>query len=458
MEKLFAELLKECLNMEKGTSDVKNVNMCMMGGSIAKDRRPFINVFKGGKSRTKRVFTNTPICNFLELVIQRGTIKKAIGVIEKSKYKKALKIDYDEKIMENCEHYNKQRDKWHYNGCVEKKVGKTDFEEKCNKCPIKWIYSTLQSIEVNYENIVLEVSEKYCSDEEQELVENIYKDIRNFEMNYNDDCDKVKELYENCKECLEKLDKDVKDEKLAYVKWYTAHMCNWLKIHYLIKNESYTYKEEEVYKMLYSASNIMAMCDKVKGELMADIETEKMVSYISCRYLKDGTIYDSIKERCERILSLPISDDTRLKIYVEIWNLSMYIEESDAEEFRKEIESILLKEGDRTVMRRELEAKYYLYQYMHKKEKLDLVESILEETARCLKNEQVKSVTMIVISKLFYKMAMKELDVQKTNAVIIWKKINGLKDNESLDKLLLDCPSKYMRVYEKDLLDKWVGW
>lgn len=464
LRQFFLELLNKCLGMKSGSGYApKNIDTSFM----CNDRRPFINAFNKAKSKNNNVFTNKIIGDFLELIVRYSKIEEAKNIIETSKFQKAIQqSDYKLEKIDTCENIKEEKSGINkYGRCIEKIINGESFNSECEGCPIKWIYSTLQNIESNYWNIISidqTIPQEYLNQSKKELVNCIFNDIQKFESNFNTDiCNEetTGNLFNSCIRCYEI--QDVADEKLAYVKWYTAHICNWPFFKSCLFQLKH-YDENLIYSLLVSASRIMKVCETNNWEFLSNIETEKIISYISLAYQNPFAMeycerYSDIILNCERILSFAVPDDIMLSIYIEMWNLSMHsLKTLYAEKYRIKIEEILDAKSDSSIVKQELTAKYYTYQYMYNLKDRTSVEHILSKTAMYLRKRQVISDTIDIASELFLNTESKKSNMysQNQNPYITIKAVKGFGVTEELLKQLPDCPSRYKRVFgDNSLLD-----
>lgn len=462
LRQFFLKLLNKCLGMTSGSGYApKNIDTNFM----CNDRRPFSNAFNKTKSKNNNVFTNKIIGDFLELILRSNKIEEAINIIETSEFQKAIKqSDYKLVKMNTCENIKEEKSGINkYGICIKKIIDGESFNTECDGCPVKWIYSILQYIESNYWYIVSidkTIPQEYLNQNKKKLVESIFNDIKKFESNFNaDNCNEEKtcELFNSCIRCYEI--QDVADEKLAYVKWYTAHICNWpffksclfqLKI----------YDENLIYSLLVSASRIMKVCQTNNWELLGNIETEKIISYISLAYQNPFAVeycekYNDIIINCKRILSFAIPDDIKLSIYIEMWNLSIHsLKNLYVEEFRIKIEEILVKKLKSSIVKQELTAKYYTYQYMYNLRDRTSIEQLLPKIAMDLRKRQTNSDTMDIASELFLNADRQNSNMYTQNPYLTIKAVKGLGSTEETTKRLPGYPSRYKRVFgDNSLLD-----
>lgn len=457
LREFFLKLLNTCLGMTSGAGFApKNIDTSFM----CNDRRPFINAFNKSKRKNNNVFTNKIIGDFLELIVRNNKIKEAINIIETSRFQKGIeKSDYDFDKIKTCENMKEEIGGINkYGACIEKIITGKSFNSECEGCPIKWIYSILQYIENNYWKIISidqAIPKEYLDQSKKDLVNCIFDDIQKFESDFSTDIcneEKTGKLFNSCIRCYEI--QDVADEKLAYVKWYTAHICNWPFFKSCLFQLKH-YDENSIYSLLVSASRIMKACETYNWALLSNIETEKIISYISLAYQNPFAMeycesYSDMILNCKRILSFGVPDDMKLSIYIEMWNLSMHsLKNLYAEEYKIKIEELLDPEFESSIVKQEVTAKYYTYQYMYNLMDKTAIVDILSKTAMCLRKEQVISDTIDVATELFLDADSKKPNMytQNQNPYITWKAVKGFEATEEWSKQLPGLPSRYKRVF-----------
>lgn len=454
---LFSKLLEEGLGMTSGSGHIpRNININTT--FICSSGRPFTNIFNRNKNENN-VFTKKILGDFLELALRLNKINEVIQIIESSKFKEAINpTGYRMEKITNCINIKEEIDGLcKYGRCIEKIINGESFNKECEDCPIKWIYTSLQKIESNYWEIVSEdknISRKFLCQSDEILIDKIYEDIISFESKFGEStCNEIQaiELFNSCIRCFEI--QDVANKKLAYVKWYTAHLCNWPYLKSCLLQVNH-YDENTIYSLLASASKIMKVVNINDGDLLGFIESEKIISYISLAYQNPFAMgycesYDDIITNCMRILSLKISDNVKLTIYIELWNLSIHtLKYLKADKYKLKIDDMLNKSLSTDNKWKEAKAKYYTYQYMYNTVDSITVENLLKKTAKDLRDRKMYSDSFEVISEVFLNKDKKSGDIFKTiNPHITLKAIKGFEPTEERIKKLPDCPSNYQRVF-----------
>lgn len=332
---LLYEMLKECLGMASYNGEItwneweENI-----------PKRPFINKFKENK-KDDRVFTDSVIANFLFLCANRSEygndkkiklnrnhwMNKAIGILHESKFGKAVASPQNLSIL--C-------DSSGVCDCTEAmRTGKPNItDDKCGKCSLNWLYSTLNFIEENYWQIInntLNIWFDFIDDEHYQTVNNIYQSIKQFERESPEQLcslDRLIELYNECNKCFEYP--DVANEKVAYIKWFTARLANWP---YFKKEllEINRYNEEWIYYLLSSASNILQITENADEKLIAQVESDKLISYLTLGYVKPFSLanYEHPKElssRCIKAVERVSTPRYKLLLYIELLNFQYFID------------------------------------------------------------------------------------------------------------------------------------
>lgn len=350
----------------------------------------FKNTFSSNKvQRTKSTFRDEVFEKFFWLCRWRNEEKndsdivvKAIKQVEDWAELKEIPLLNTEKpdngCFLNCEYIKRGKEFdaiKHYEDSYERGMCIDRIKNgECTKCPFAWLYINLTDVEKNYESIMKfgRVMDKYKDKEDEGKVIETYdaiERIRNLSVSDED----LWKLFDCCRECCEIH--DVKDTKLAYIKWYTAHLMTFPRVQSKLK-EMKRYDETRVYELLQSASQIMRAPSIEKGaeeeELYLRIECERIVSHLSLAY------YNPFKFTylgADRASTFEIevckfeNDIDRLEMYLHLWALYSCIAPYMKNVYEKKIEELCEKidrKGEGKQKRKVIvEIEYYLYQYVH---------------------------------------------------------------------------------------------
>lgn len=363
---LLFSLLKDCLGMNSGYSYIS-------WNKWSKDitEKPFRNKFDINR-KSQRVFTNSVLADFIFLCVKRGEkgnieeyLDKAIDIIKNSKYSSGLaKCNSNMRLFCDSEKITYCHEQLKKNTIIS--------DEKCRKCKVTWIINSLQYIENNYESIMnhKNVLYEYSEKEQAKLVDDIYKDIIKFNN---------KEVQEQCEtgilfsifnSCIRSYYiPDVEDYKLAYIKWFTAHLSNWPFFKACLLQVNH-YDESGIYQMLSSASAILRATDSTDENLLSYVESELLISYLTMGYTSPFSLLycnkpQDIIDNSLKVLKKVNTSEYRLKILVALWNFRHHfgIYESGHDSEEQEIISICRHKRSNSI--KLLNAQFQLYRYYY---------------------------------------------------------------------------------------------
>lgn len=253
-----------------------------------------------------------------------------------------------------------------------KEIDHCVYDENYRDCEKKgcfqyWFITTLKHIESDYWRILNDSENIKCSynnEEDREIVEDIYKDITSYERafyNCKDILTCTANLFNSCIRCWNI--QDVKDEKLAYVKWFTARLSTWPIFRACLHQVNH-YDEKVVFQLLNSASKILLNIDKKNDKLWSEVETDRITSYISVAYLEPFYFSDIIHYRNlsglieTKLDSIDLNLSTKLAI--RLWFLNHLTEVESSEKHKQILKKI--DENKKETILSSLE--YSLYKYM----------------------------------------------------------------------------------------------
>ena len=352
-------------------------------GIYLEDKRVFREVYR---ENTKKVFTTTIIKYLLHAcrIPDSGASVSAHDVLSKiNKMRRLLKELKFESILssdepedeilfgcrenkckeDECKHSYKCFGRIYIEPGAQKPVNFGRINGDCDKCPAVWLYKNLVKIEDEYEcedyNELSDLTEYVkntdflpaiygsllgkLTEEEKKLVDEVYGKICEFNKEDEEKIDshRVIEIINECERVLEIRHK-APDERLAYIKWYWAHLRTWIKIESRqwsgeLNNYWTIESEKACFKQLEEASDIiqgLVLNDEKevdKKELFVNVETERVVSFLTLclnfnvlEYVKFfegsekkwGEIDEYIWHRSEML-----DDEKKLPLYIALWNL-----------------------------------------------------------------------------------------------------------------------------------------
>lgn len=331
---LLYEMLKECLGMA-----TYNGEITWNRWKSTVPSRPFINKFKE-KKKGDRVFTDSVTANFIFLCANRSEygndkikvcrdhwLNKAADIIHKSKFGKAVSSPDNQSILcDECDFFN----------CAEAmrtgEFSKPDSGyhscEKCRKCLVLWMYSSFNFIEMNYWSIIndsINILYDFTDDKHRQTIDDAYQSIKRFELKPSQELcslDRLIELYNKCNDCFEYP--DVADEKIAYIKWFTARLCNWpyFKTKLIEINR---YNEEWIHYLLNSASDILRTAESTDEKLISRVGGDKLISYLTLGYMRPFSLthYEQpevIASKCLKAIEQVSVPENKLTLYIELLN------------------------------------------------------------------------------------------------------------------------------------------
>ena len=240
-------------------------------------KNAFDNVIKG--RYTGKIFFGKNIANILLPAHAENQINNLINYLE-NEY-----TIYGEKyfpyVYEECSLVRKKSTD---NECY-KKISSNTWDDRCSGCKIKWLYSVLSNIEDRrIDNDMVHSSISYNLETwQRQTINDLFEKIIAFEENYipgNSSFEKALNLLNDCLICLKMPNE--RNKKLAYVKWYTAHLMVWPPLKALLKTNNF-YNEQIIYNLLNSAAHIQAMFSGVEDmDELYTMESEKIISFLSC--------------------------------------------------------------------------------------------------------------------------------------------------------------------------------
>lgn len=443
---LFA-LLQKCLGMKSYNSSIR-----WNEWKEYVNDRPFINKFKEDK-KSERVFTDSILAYFVFLCVKRDEkdnineyLNKAVDIIRTSKYYLDLE-EYSDENKLRC----KMSDILLCMKCIGNNEG---FTEKCRNCTVSWLVRNLRYIEHNYESIISHgnILQKYPDIEQKKLVDKIYGDIQEYEKKSPDKLCDINLLFSLFNSCIRSYDiLDVADEKLAYIKWYTAHLSNWPFFKACLLHLNH-YDEFSVYQMFHSASDILHVVESDNEELLSLVENDKIVSFLTLGYVKPFFLFycgepKDIEKGCIKSLykiKLPLY---RLRIYIALWNLHSHLGLSDLSEYETEIRKITHKVSDVDI--RLLNTEFQLYRYYYDLAHRNTVKRALLSTVDKYMETSSISETYDVISELFlqYDGRNSANENLNDNPAALYLEIKGRKSFDTPAFIIPDKPSRYHRIF-----------
>lgn len=445
----FEKLLKECLGTTSGTAEISDYK--------AKDpRRPFTNAFNSNK-QTNKVFTRTNCCNFLEFALRKNTLSTAVKIIHESEYGVFLKnLDtYNFKKLKSCSFISPQS-QGGYCKCIDSILNKENFRDSCQTCPVKLIFESLPYIESEYH--ISFIKEKiplknYASSDDETLVTQIYEKIQAFENDFQSTSlifDDVCTLFNSCIRCADIY--DISDFKLAFIKWYTARLCTWPYFKSCLLRLG-KYNEFTIHSLLQSASNICKSIPmtEIPLELLYNIVTDKIVSYISLAYQTPfATNYESpeeILENCSQLLKETPGEPYQSILYTEMWNLAFHTNKNP-NIYAKKIKNLLQHQKSHILGER-----YYTYLYIYNLCSCDIPKELLLKKARQLRDQHSYNDTLDVTIELFLSKALSDSNFFDSGNPYL--DINAMKGYKFAQKIETDFPTSpalYQRIYGDNTL------
>lgn len=407
LRQLLAKLIEECLEKEGSPRTKIPWNKWE---TITREK-PFDNCFRK-KNVMNKTFTSGILGNFLFLCVKKdeeneedncGALKKAVKILKKDYDMSEEDINWEKFHSCSCSCDIRNED--------ESSLMNKEFLSKCGgcpDCPVVWLYEKLQYIQENYDTIMFEQREIGKKRNELEEIDKDFVILKN-------QPDILIDYYKFCEDIP-----SMSDENLAYIEWYIAHLARWP---YLPNEIAQLQDESKVYNMLSSASLILKGCNSNDEELLTRVETERIVSYMSliekmsCTEMKKemSELLEKSKkmeEDCKEVLAKVKEPQNYLRIYLELWNLNMYIRkmlkggyEEKIKEYKEKIDEKikeLVKDNDEVKL---LNAKFkvYLYYYYHNEDFRKEARETLHKTAQDFLKRKQESYndTMDIIENLY---------------------------------------------------------
>lgn len=449
LRKLLLKLLQNCLGMRSPNGEIT-----WNEWTEYVSKRPFINKFKEEK-KGERVFTASVLADFIFLCIKRDEINKvdeylnkAVNIIRTSKYALDLE-EYKEDTTLECKSDSIFE-------CLNGLKSNKGFTKKCKNCTAAWIFRNLQYIEKNYESIISHknVLPKYPTEEQRDLTEEIYNEIKRYEANPPEKLCTPDIVFPMFNKCIQSYDiPDVADEKLAFIKWYTAHFCNWPFLKASLFQACH-YNEFSIYQMLHSASNILSTIESQDEELLSYIENERIVSYLTIGYTMPFSLFhcgspQDIETSCLSILQKIKKPEHRLRILIALWNMHFHLGFNDLSEYEIQMEKIFKEEDNKNEDLLLLYLEFQLYWYLHVPGyRNNFKGSLLLMANNYYVNSGITE-TYDVIAELFFqhdKIYYPHENWQDNPAALLLA-IKGRKDFNSQSFVAIQSPQKYHRVY-----------
>lgn len=331
-------------------------------GSMESKERKFSNVFREDKSPDS-IYSLTIMQSIVSLVknykikFSKSNIEDEIrSIIVKSKFNisdpKSFKM-FNCKEIKNCVYDE------NYRNCERK------------GCFQYWLITTLEHIESNYWSILNNseyIASSYDKQNNKEIIEKIYSDITNYENDFYKCKDYLTDtvaLFNSCIRCWNI--QDVMDEKLAYVKWFTARLSTWPFFRACLYEVNH-YDEKVVFQLLNSASKILSSIDKRDDkevdELWSKVEIDRITSYISLAYvapfhLTNIISYKNLSGLIETKLH-SIDSNLSAKLSIRLWCLNYLTEVENSQKHNQ-----ILKKIEQSKKKYILSSvEYSLYRYM----------------------------------------------------------------------------------------------
>lgn len=349
-------------------------------GSIESKDRKFSNIFRKDK--------------FLNIIYSPNIIESTVNLVNsyKSKFPKS-KIEDEIKIIIVNSKFNISDPKTFKKfNCSE--IQNCAYDENYRNCKDEgcfqyWLITTLKHIESDYWSILNDsqyIVPYYDKKEDMEIVEEIYGDITNYERDFYNCKDLLKDtvdLFNSCIRCWNI--QDVKDKKLAYVKWFTARLSNWPFFRGCLYQVNH-YDEKVVFQLLNSASKILSNVDKRDDkevdDLWSKVETDRLTSYIALAYVDSFHLANIISYKKLRGLIetklYSIDSNLSAKLSIRLWCLN-YLTEGESSEKHKQILKKIDESKEKSILS---SLEYNLYRYMfnpnffkHVEDKFELLNS-----------------------------------------------------------------------------------
>lgn len=266
--------------------------------------KPFNN-YASKPEKYKDAFTKNNLAHLLMATHLQGNVDR-LGMFLEGKYG-AYGETYFSFVYENCGKVN-----FTQGDCCYENMLRNEWQEGCEGCKIKWMYNLLRNVERSYSDDapVYNFSEYELNKEQKKLVSKVYKKIIAFEDRYsaNDTpLEAVADIYNQCLQC--RTFPDVRDKKLSYIKWYTAHLMTWppMKAALILNGQ---YNEQLVFDLLDSAVHIQSMLNKVEDvSLLYKMEIERIVSFLSCK-AENVKCLNNFHNFLDAYKSVPEQEDT----------------------------------------------------------------------------------------------------------------------------------------------------
>lgn len=462
MRVLFSQILCSCFYPDKpqkspaGNFDPLLTPAWNSQNTLSQNEyRPFTNKFHINKLN-ETIFTYDIIREFLGMCKSyyankepKNILSHAIEVIKNSDFSSDLitpNQHLDNTLFFNCEKIN------HKEGCT--------FE--CLHCPAKWLYENLSYLEELQRP--KELPREYVSEKTSKKVTAMFDSIKNSEKIEILTLEQTERLFNRCKSCFQI--NAVRDYKLAYTKWFTAHIM----VHPLFYDN---YKildntnETAIYKLLTDASRIMKELSHYKKkkfdyELLIRIECERIIAYLTAKhnhYLPYVKLYDDEKYLISLSKRKSLAAEQKFELYIHLWLLSIESNFTTNKVYESEIENLITElsstENSKVIY---LKCLYYVYKFLYiayekKETKFYTVhcfykakESLTQiNTTESLRNEFQDSI--FILTRIFTNSLNKKIQSKVLNNIY-----GGTsKTPASIKPMPPQPPTQYHRIFTKEL-------
>ncbi len=464
---LLETISKKVFNMHSGKSYIKDFGEIIPKYKLSEKNNKFYPFKDCYSEKSKNVFTKTTIQNIIKISAifhlekeRTGKIKKIIDIIINFY---GLSVLYNP-IFSKLQDINYEK----FNDCIEKAGNieydyfKQCYECKQKQCPANWLSNVFELIKNNNidKNILPEPEKKYS-----QLIDKMYNKIKSYEENFKENYSLISlnnNIFIECNKMLLNV-KDVKDEKLAYIKWYVAKLYVYPQLRTLLERYGYYCNEVTIYDLLDSALTILTFCSLNKEVDMT------LFKNIYVDYIKSALI---ILHKCPifftdfyklKILELRANDlqkleekysdnCDKLEIFISLLQYSSITKNSKIklEDISEKIENIISKKyglkNNRIIL---LYIEYYIFKYYCKKDNDNLINAkkIIDKII-CDKNLFKNYESLFsVFEKIYIAFNTKEHTIWY-NPISGLEKILTYDDNYNVIK-----PSEYKRIIFSDIIN-----
>lgn len=418
---LLASWLEKLFNMKLGSE----INEFQLGNYEMNASRPFKANGNTKKEDNSEYLSGKLLMNYLALVIHREKLQEAVNLIKEFK-KFDIKLYYHQKCPCGPEFaaYN-------YSCLVDKFQYELDYEI-CLHCPVRWLYHAISYIDKHME---LFENSKQENDEYYESSEYFGKFDENNLISF------MKDVSGN----LNDLGK-MECEDSVFQQWIYTRIVYYLSIRYSgyvyreLLNPDFFTSEENIYQILCKASNIMKKLEIHNEKLLADIEADKIVSYVN--YIYSSPFSYSEKE-CKEIISNAFdvierceSYFNKLYVYIELFyllavtNIRLKNIDRRLNSVKEKIEKIYKNNKDIAVIKI-LYLKYIYYNY--------LLKNNLSKEIKCPEDEIYEKKIEILQTLYGENWSYQEVDHTVYKILRLW-------DNTTTISYKYSTPYEYFRV------------